>query len=136
MRIGYDLDGVICKEPKWLSIFFKLHPMIGVYLRDKQPILCEPIVEGYIITGRPSCDREITLDWLWRNLIKYKALYMVPFFTWEKGIEYKVQMIEKLQLDVFVESDYRIIEELEKINSDCQYLLPRVAVSMGFLEKI
>lgn len=67
--IGYDLDGVLCKEPFYLPTVFRISPKIGIFFRSIQPLLYFPIYPGIIVTGRPECDRIMTKKWLGRYQI-------------------------------------------------------------------
>jgi len=50
--IGYDLDGVICKENMIIPYLFKVNPTLAIKYRYEQPVLYMPIENSVIITGR------------------------------------------------------------------------------------
>lgn len=125
--IGYDLDGVICKEPRYLPLLFRVSPKIGVFFRSIQPLLYFPIYPGVIVTGRPECDREITKKWLWSNQISYTELFMAKHPSYEETIKLKSETINRLRLSKFIESELEQIEELVELCPNCSFFLPLTA---------
>lgn len=132
-NIGYDLDGVICKEPFYLSILFSINAKLGVLARNYQKILYKPLKIGYIITGRPECDRTITERWLKKFSIDCKLLLMNPVLNIDEVIKFKAFSINRLNIDTFIESELEQIEELINLCPNCSFFLPSTAGN--FLKK-
>lgn len=125
---GYDIDGVICElfkpdkpfrlcnseERKILKKLKTFHMKTAKKLRDTEGL------EIYLITGRKNKDREITLEWLRKNNIKFHKLLMLQASrTRENMIGHKKNMIEYYNIDTFFEDDPKIVKKLKK-------LLPKV----------
>lgn len=143
MRIGYDLDGVICMEEnglgeivsklfkldiflrnsslysiKYLNGLFSIPSKVGIKLRDKQPIFKYPSYKGAIITSRPQSDFQATWNWLVRNDIPFDTLYMPErVLTPMEHVYFKNDSIIKENLDVYIESHEFFARQLKLLSS-------------------
>lgn len=108
---GFDLDGVLCRDPTQhendkgpeLINFYKTAPL---KFRSEATL-------GFIITNRLEQHREVTETWLKNNNIKYKQLIMKEDPK-EPHIDHKIRKILKVNPDLFVESDVRQAEAINK----------------------
>jgi uncharacterized HAD superfamily protein len=69
-------------------------------------------IKAYIITGRYSCLKDDFEKW--KNKLNRKKIFAGIFMN-ENDLqpnEFKIQMIKKLKLDIFVEDNWDIIEKL------------------------
>lgn len=107
MSIALDLDGTITKEDVGAlpQDWFDDHEYINRFLKKctLKPgieVLEEYEIVPIIITGRIESRRQLTIDWLNKHDIKFKALIMCPDnyyledgqikFTWEKYAQLKL----------------------------------------------
>ncbi len=123
MRIGYDLDGVICEEPKWLDWLFRLNVKLAVFIRDRfSKVKYYPVEKEYtIITGRPEEDRKSTERWLNRNRLSGYTLYMSDReCTTIQSILFKSEIINNLSIEKYIESDDYTVRVLSKLVKNCQ----------------
>lgn len=107
--IGYDLDGVIAREPKFISRFYTPRlSWLAIRLRQfaRPRYIPEVADDNYvIITNRPYTDAKLTYRWLAKFGIHPKKVY---FYQGEKPCMdhmFKAEMIHKLGLEKFIESD-------------------------------
>lgn len=134
--IAYDLDGVISREPFYLSILFDhINIKWGIAARNYQKVLYRPIQEGFIITGRPELDREVTEAWLDKWDIKYTSLFMSPHFDETVILKFKSDTINRLNIKCYIESELKIIEHLSPMCPNCTFFLPSNAGNCIVREK-
>jgi uncharacterized HAD superfamily protein len=134
-RVAFDLDGIICAEPKWLSHIFYISPKIGVILRHYLPLLYRPKIKKYsIITGRPEEDRLITQKWLQKYHIGYDTLAMIPSFNIVQALLFKADLINELHISIYVESDLNNILMLERLLPNKAILNVKEGLEEGLLK--
>ena len=122
MRVGYDLDGVICNEPSYVCKAFNWNINLGIKLRHIQKATHIPKIKGYIITGRPEIDRTITESWLERETIEYIDLYMADRISLPYSIKFKASKINELKLETYIESEKDNAELLQLLCPGCVIL--------------
>lgn len=103
-----DIDGVLCRDPtdaenddgeRYLEFVRSVHPM----MRTRKPI-------GYIVTSRLEKYRQLTEEWLARQGIVYKRLYMMDYRSAEERraanaySDFKAQVYLDTRAVLFVES--------------------------------
>ena len=134
MKIGYDLDGVICKEPNYISKAFKFSVNLGIKLRQIQDRLYIPKIPGFIITGRPKCDSRLTIRWLMEKGISYEELFMPNvFINSMQATIFKSAIINNLDCDYYIESDMYISLVLDKLCPNCNVINVKNKLATYFL---
>ena len=108
-KIGTDVDGVLSWNEHDVRDYrpWRLHQWYS---------LCEPTERcgkyyDYIITGRRIHYGKLTKRWLKENNVKYGELVMFPNKVKKTNrslAEFKSEVINKLEIDVFFEVDVRI----------------------------
>ena len=147
MRIGFDLDGVLCDiDHVGLHLMNKLTPKeeekAEYYYYRQRTRLLNPedfLNDGdvyYIITARHLPLYNITKAWCDKYTPKYKGLYLVGGTPWykrpdnddrdpytksygEEANEAKVKLINELQLDVYIDDNPKTVEYLRKNCPNC-----------------
>jgi len=127
IRVGFDLDGVLCTEFRnnWLIKFFwKIFPKTWSFITHlfaKKTEYCNAVYSGdYVITGRPSNEFILTR----RQLDKWGLKNVLLIIDYDKNkpdkqksIAFKIDKIKKLGIDLFYENDLETIKELKKNTS-------------------
>lgn len=107
MDIAIDLDGTLTKEDvgSLPTEMFADRDYIDLFLENCSPVVGIEVLKKYnivplIITGRDEARRQMTINWLNKYNIKFKALIMAPHnyylkdgeikFTWEKYAQLKL----------------------------------------------
>lgn len=139
MRIGFDLDGVLCRID-----------MINLHLMDKslsaeEQEISEKYYYGcltlqmnpelflfqgdiyFIITGRHEGLRETTEWWVDKYCPRVQQLYIVGGKPWYKrrnndhkvfhksGAEKKADIINALELDIYIDDSPKVVETLREL---------------------
>jgi len=134
-KIGFDLDGVICFEPADLWQKFVFNAEDGVKYRHEQPVCYRPMVKGHIITGRRIDDEQITYDWLSMNDIEFINVHFGLNHYMPQILLHKADMIDQLDLDIYVEScSYITMCLMRMINSNCRIVLPDSSIVRNYLK--
>jgi uncharacterized HAD superfamily protein len=115
MIIGTDLDGVLCWNPEDIAEYrpWRLYQ----YYKESIPTKYASKKFDFIVTGRRTHFRKITLQWLAATGVVYDSLRMFPnkFPKTNKSLsEFKAYWINFLDVDIFYEDDFRIVEFLKK----------------------
>jgi hypothetical protein len=122
--IGYDLDGVICRNsPKRKKPFFK---QTGAERKEYQEerlihfknveVKLKPMEEFIIITARKLKEKVVTLEWLKKNNLNPKEVYFLEGTkTRENIIKYKAGVINKNKLEKYYDDDEKICKKLVKL---------------------
>ena len=105
--VGFDMDGVLCDDCT-LEIVSDNVKYLD-FLKNVKPKIIPIYKIDYIITSRIEKYRDLTEEWLKNNGVQYEKLIMwntedrskESFCSWE----YKSNMIDKLNLDYFIESN-------------------------------
>lgn len=132
MRIGFDMDGVICKFDEG---FYRLVQMLDYDDAVRKEIMryhyrtVEPKIdvrqfvgdgdEVFIITGRNKEYEDVTREWLKRHGYEYPVVFLsnndlrscddVGLFYNDLAMK-KVKMVETLGLDVYFEDNSFIVK--------------------------
>jgi len=121
LKIGIDLDGVITsigllnpsvKLPRWLYIF--IVPIVLLIVSNQKEEL-RKIAANHtiiIISARPHWCKNLTEKWLRYHQIPFDKLYCVGFGKGTK--QRKLRVIERENIDVFVDDNRRIIKFLNR----------------------
>jgi len=115
MKIGSDLDGVLCCNHLNRALFrpYRLHEF---YAKCSAIGYAERFWR-YIITGRKEHFRRVTERWLSDNGVEYGSLIMLPNGTKKTNQNlaiYKADQINDLDVDVYFEDDLQIVEFLKE----------------------
>ena len=114
MIVGFDLDGVLVNDS-----FVESDEDVNVLLKARQkyrPLFIPP-VPFVIVTGRPGIDESLTREWA-KSVFEGYSTFMGLHHNRQdmrNAATFKAQVIQDLQLDVFVESDSRQIEQIRKL---------------------
>lgn len=143
MKMGFDLDGVLCDiDVTVLHLMHKLPPeeeeLAEVYYyKERKPLLNPKFLmnedDTYcIITGRHNKLREVTHDWCKRFLPDVKEVYVVGGDPWyyykaakhadpkiwreyaENSVMAKVHMIRSLDLDFYIDDSPSNVRRLRE----------------------
>lgn len=135
MRIGFDLDGVLCDTdinhvrlcvgiPPYDTDLEKRKEMEIVYFSSRKPLLDpEDFVcdgdEYFVITGRgEEIMGEVTRRWCGKYVPNAKEVYLVGGGYWKPVTDAKVKQIVELDIDVYFDDDPEIVKELRKALPD------------------
>jgi uncharacterized HAD superfamily protein len=135
MKIGIDLDGVIAKET-WLQyVGWTVNKSFGKWCMNQAGVLYRPFFSDYtIITGRTEELRKDTEDWLFKNCIVYKDLVCSNgHFGVVQGIEHKIETIEKMRIELYIESD-RVGGRLISKFTGCEVIDTDEALDRGLIK--
>ena len=145
MRIGFDLDGVLCDYDDTLTRLLGRLPddeqrVSEVnYFSRRRPLLnptllCHGDDEYHVITGRNQGLRDVTLRWCARHVPGASGVHVVggrPMYDWppeERGgldpefsLKAKRDKILELGVEVFLDDDPWVVRKLRE-------MLPGVAV--------
>lgn len=121
MKIGIDLDGVITpiglinpsvKLPQWLYIFL-IPVVLMVQPHQKEEIKRIALNnEIIIVSARPRWIENLTKKWLRFHQIPFDKVFCLGFGRGTK--KRKLKIIEKENVDIFVEDNTRIREFLNR----------------------
>ncbi len=111
--IAFDIDGVLVSD-------ISFDEDIEKYLERRYCMFPLFIPKGsyYLITGRPSIDKELTQKWIDENLTNkpIKLFHDNPYF--DKYAEYKVKVIkENPDITIYIESSEEEAEFIRKNTS-------------------
>ena len=117
----YDFDGVLCVDPtdeqnddgeRYLD-----------FILNAKPLYIPAYEINSIVTSRLEKYRKPTEEWLKRNGVKYKNLYMLNLNTAEERRRLKVHAKfkskiykNKVDCSIFIESDYKQAKEIAKLS--------------------
>jgi hypothetical protein len=110
MKIAYDLDGVLvpdCDHIPNLGQVKELYELL-VYMR---PTFI-PRGDWSIVTARPQEYFYLTEQWIARHFTEYRPQLFQIMTREQRPETYKLAMINSLALDVYVESDPKIVAYL------------------------
>jgi len=117
--VAYDLDGVICPDPKkWELFFIKHFNWYRILRRMTMPVLFRPEPNALIITGRPLEDSWYTVKWLRKNGINNKIVFSRFFEGYENIPKVKYGFLMHYGIKTYYESDKWIADELQKLCGD------------------
>jgi len=109
-KIAFDLDGVFVPDCDQFPNIGGLTEFYALtyYMRP----LFKPNFEWHIITGRHAKHRASTMSWIDKHFTNK------PLRVWHESVneppqEYKAEVINQNQIDVFVESDIEQVEYLQ-----------------------
>jgi len=132
MKIGYDLDGTIFPErPKRPKPFSRQsqseREAFDEFLKEfykTSKLVRRPRDNAYFITGRKKKFQTVTEKRLNELGIRFrKVFYMDRPKTRQNLIEFKSEIINRLELDVYYEDDPLIAKELAKRCQDTAIIL-------------
>jgi len=125
MRIGFDLDGVLCDIDQ-----LHLHLIKGnvtlekVYYYTRRQIV-DPYLwlhsddEGVIITSRPYGLKGITEDWMRSHGVRLLLLQEEPCPAlppdWEGIAKWKANIINREKIDLYVDDNPELVARLRKL---------------------
>lgn len=121
-RVGYDLDGIICHDPRGITAKLLNTPFFYAALRwhqSRAKLLSAPETDAVIITSRLQDDAERTRRWLRRHKIHNLVIHN-PWKP-EDGVKWKRAAIILLNVTTYLESDLTTAQELRT-------LLPKVKI--------
>ncbi len=125
MKVGIDLDGVLCRDlskeeelvclqnPEYFSEFFQILPLI------RKPIQRDDVTY-YIITGRSFREKLPTIKWLRQHNVIYDKIEFSDIdrysnvCTDKTSANHKQKAIQVFSIDLFIESSER---QIKLINS-------------------
>jgi len=134
LRIGFDLDGVLCDVDKALLAWIgrikdeKTRKIVEMwYYRNRKPLLNPRLFlheddEGVIITGRPERVKEITEKWCKKFYPEFE-LHVLCLKDWrnmklQSWYEYvakeKVKKIRELGINVYFEDNTEVVKFMRK----------------------
>ena len=130
MRIGFDLDGVLCDTDinylrLWVSVppydedMEKRKEMEKIYFSSRKPLLDPETFVGegdeyYVITGRDEeIGGEVTRRWCNKYVPNAKGVFLVGEY-WKPVKDAKAKKIIELGLDIYIEDDPLIVKTLRK----------------------
>lgn len=112
-----DMDGILCKEPPDERNTSEYE----TYIQNAIPLITPTAPIGGIVTYRLEKYRNITKEWLSKNQIEYRNLYMFNANSWSErhdiGIspeEYKSSIYRNSHARLFLESNKYQAEEIFK----------------------
>jgi 3'-phosphoadenosine 5'-phosphosulfate sulfotransferase (PAPS reductase)/FAD synthetase len=119
---GYDLDGVIGVMPvRDGSYFSQTKAERDSYEKSKRswflesPVIWNPSVKGFIITGRREKYKEETRLWLIKNSINYQEIYyMVGSLTFDNILAHKLKYLKLLKIERYFEDDIKLVKAIRK----------------------
>jgi hypothetical protein len=124
-KVAVDMDGVLCHDcPEWLNDSSVAYIK---WLKAVAPLFLPTYTIYAIVSCRLEKYREITVEWLKRNEVKYENLYLwdKPSYrdTWdyesyEKHPEFKAGILKEIKPDIYYESsayEAAIIQKAVKI---------------------
>jgi len=138
MKIGFDLDGVLCEiDMVALNLMDKL-PVNGrvdieSYYYDTVKPLLNPedfLNDGdiyYVITGRHDQLTATTFRWLNKYCPNYSDYFIVGGKPWylrdetdhktfhKSGAEMKADLINTLELDIYIDDSPKVVEILRRL---------------------
>ena len=130
MKIGYDLDGVICPDlPKWLEKILNIVPYFYGLAFFFQQCICTPSSGSIIITGRSYREKWLTEKWLKLNNINNIILFSNVDRLERKCTDFtsayhKAIQIVDFKIERFYESSDSQIEiihdRLQTLNYNCE----------------
>lgn len=139
MRIGFDLDGVIAEDcvgfwslskDQPLEVFVQVCAFARVLLHPKNFMNQDDL--GYIVTARDPRLKEVTLAWCGKNVQGLTVLFAeVPHWRdnsewdkWEVACAIKkAELIDKLELDVFIDNNPITVDHLRDLCKHTKILL-------------
>jgi hypothetical protein len=132
--VAFDLDGIFAKEYHWLGKLFDHHPLIAAKIRDNwMGVLYRPVTPGIIITGRMESDTNSTKRWLRSHRIYYSDIAFNHIgWRFDEIVECKAFWLKHHRVDVYVESEQRIIDRLRDM-VPISYVTASEALSKGLL---
>jgi len=146
MKIGFDLDGVLCDCSGTILNFERVFEKMNVdnidkidqyYYKERKPLLNPKLFMGeqdigFCITSRPRKFRDVTNRWmnkyysdipvyLLKNEIKAKDCVSFDDIMRRVAIE-KIKLIEELKLDVYIDDTPNIIYWMRKLNTGVKFI--------------
>ena len=117
--VGLDMDGLLCSQKElWVDKYLLKYKWIANIWSQFKHIFAKSLVQGkidnpvIIITGRPDVDMPVTRWWLKKHGIK-AWVFSNPYGI-EKANEWKLEMIKKLHLETYIDSDADVVEWIKK----------------------
>lgn len=111
-RWGFDLDGVLCRDPT--NVENDDGPRYMDFLYRAEPLLLPTRPIGHIVTGRLERYRAQTEAWLSTHGVTYDSLTMMPYPTKAARMEamrerggrggWKAEHVKRLGVELFIES--------------------------------
>lgn len=130
MKIGFDVDGVICQKPVVKT------PEDCLNAERTEIEIPSDRHEVYLVSVRSEKLREETEEWLAKNMIEYEELVLYDGegledrSRWEIDMlqsKFKSNVINNLGLEVFVEDRIGVRRKLRDRCPDCTVLPPKRA---------
>lgn len=104
-HFGYDIDGIFLADYKGSDI----KPYLKIRTENLVPIF-QPVGKFTLVTGRPVCDRKDVYNWVdtFFTLKPVRICCGMPDLTFDytKVAQYKAEMIERYNIEVFFESSF------------------------------
>lgn len=123
VKIGVDLDGVIALETKKRES----HKMNEFYSSCVPQLTFPDEANIIIVTGRKITFKDVTIQWLKENRIKYSKIFFNPNIGMRKSkpllIEHKVGIIKKEGISLFIEDDHIIAFKIKSLIPKCEIIL-------------
>ena len=110
---AFDLDGVFIPDCDQIPDLgdHQAYLNLTMYM---QPVF-RPVGEWILLTGRPAEYESITKSWLLKYFINQPKLILHGRNPEEEdNEEYKLRMIKEHNIDVYIESDKKIVDHLNK----------------------
>lgn len=138
MKIGFDLDSVLCNLDVTTFVLLKAHSLYleKLYLETRTPLINPQLFmrrddKGYIITARRPELRELTIEWC-RKYVPNLQLVLTnyPDFNdtcdWDMWIYQiagiKAAVIDHLGIEVYLEDVPEIVLHLRNICTNCKII--------------
>ena len=111
--VGYDLDGVVVRDPSRIerATLYRWQRWVS-WRQLHRRVRWRPEPGACVITGRPACDRETTLAWAQRVQLGVPVFFVGRA---ELPVLGKARIINRLRLQVYVESDRDQAEQLRQL---------------------
>lgn len=128
--IGFDLDGVFVADMEFSGDIQDF-----LEARHRQKTLFVPKSKYVIITGRPSSDKTLTVQWVDRELSSNPPTSLFHDNTdLNEAAVYKASVIQSLGVDVFVESDSVQAEVIAGLVPQCRVITFREYIQNALYE--
>ena len=123
VKIGVDLDGVIA-----VPTIERVSYQMNEFYSSCVPQLMFPDEANIIIvTGRKITFKDVTVQWLIENRIKYSKIFFNPNVGNRKSkpllIEHKAGIIKEEGISLFIEDDHIIAFKIKSLIPKCEILL-------------
>jgi hypothetical protein len=109
--IATDLDGVVCKDPP--TEVLENRVQYETWLKQVRPLFVPSYPFEAIVSGRLEKYREETTNWLRRNGVKFRSLYLAKSAS---DALHKVSVLKALKPRFYIESDPTLAEDIWKLS--------------------